>query len=151
LNAEEVSAKRSQEAEFLALASELRPELHRYCARLMGSVLDGGQFNWLIWNDLTCGDQPCHVPPMLFAIYIVWGIFLIIAARAPSQHRLFLEFTLWANLAHGLLMVGQALTMPAYYLTKWFTDIPFILGLSLGLYLLRPPRTEESAGMGAAR
>ena len=28
-------------AGLLALASELRPELHRYCARLMGSVIDG--------------------------------------------------------------------------------------------------------------
>jgi RNA polymerase sigma factor (sigma-70 family) len=27
--------------EFLALAGELRPDLHRYCARLMGSVIDG--------------------------------------------------------------------------------------------------------------
>jgi RNA polymerase sigma-70 factor (ECF subfamily) len=27
--------------EFVALASSLRPELHRYCARLMGSVLEG--------------------------------------------------------------------------------------------------------------
>jgi RNA polymerase sigma factor (sigma-70 family) len=27
--------------ELLALAAELRPELHRYCARLMGSVMDG--------------------------------------------------------------------------------------------------------------
>jgi hypothetical protein len=103
----------------------------------------GGQFNWLIWNDVTCGGQPCHVPPMLFAIYIVWAIFLLIAARAPSEHRLFLEFTLWANLAHGLLMAGQALTMPGHYLTKWFTDIPFILGLSLGLYLLRPREQRE--------
>lgn len=28
-------------AELLALTAELRPELHRYCARLMGSVIDG--------------------------------------------------------------------------------------------------------------
>jgi RNA polymerase sigma factor (sigma-70 family) len=28
-------------AELLVLAGELRPELHRYCARLMGSVIDG--------------------------------------------------------------------------------------------------------------
>ncbi len=26
---------------FLAMASEIRPELHRYCARLTGSVFDG--------------------------------------------------------------------------------------------------------------
>src|SRR2546430_3336996 len=29
------------QAEFLALVGDLRPELHRYCARLTGSVIDG--------------------------------------------------------------------------------------------------------------
>ena len=33
-----ISARR---AELLALANALRPDLHRYCARLMGSVIDG--------------------------------------------------------------------------------------------------------------
>ena len=31
----------ARHTQLLALASELRPELHRYCARLMGSVIDG--------------------------------------------------------------------------------------------------------------
>ena len=31
----------ARRAELLALAGELRPELHRYCARLMGSVIEG--------------------------------------------------------------------------------------------------------------
>ena len=30
-----------RQAQFLALTEQLRPELHRYCARLMGSVIDG--------------------------------------------------------------------------------------------------------------
>lgn len=30
-----------RQAQLLALASELRPELHRYCSRLMGSVIEG--------------------------------------------------------------------------------------------------------------
>ena len=30
-----------RQAQLLALAGELRPELHRYCSRLMGSVIDG--------------------------------------------------------------------------------------------------------------
>ncbi|SHG96390.1 sigma-70 family RNA polymerase sigma factor [Bradyrhizobium erythrophlei] len=33
--------ERDRRAQLLALAEELRPELHRYCARLMGSVIDG--------------------------------------------------------------------------------------------------------------
>ena len=31
----------ARQAELLALAGELRPQLHRYCARLMGSVIEG--------------------------------------------------------------------------------------------------------------
>ena len=39
-----------------------------------------GRLNWVIWNGVVCGGEPCHVPPMLFTIYIVWGIFFLIAA-----------------------------------------------------------------------
>jgi RNA polymerase sigma factor (sigma-70 family) len=35
------SLNRDRRAELLVLAGELRPDLHRYCARLMGSVIDG--------------------------------------------------------------------------------------------------------------
>jgi RNA polymerase sigma factor (sigma-70 family) len=41
LNAERSSQHPDRRAEFLALTGDLRPELHRYCARLMGSVIDG--------------------------------------------------------------------------------------------------------------
>jgi RNA polymerase sigma factor (sigma-70 family) len=41
LSAGRPSLNRDRQAELLALAGELRPELHRYCARLMGSVIDG--------------------------------------------------------------------------------------------------------------
>ena len=41
MNAEPSSPASDRRAELLALAGELRPELHRYCARLMGSVIDG--------------------------------------------------------------------------------------------------------------
>jgi RNA polymerase sigma-70 factor (ECF subfamily) len=41
LSAERPSPNGNRRAELVALAGELRPELHRYCARLMGSVIDG--------------------------------------------------------------------------------------------------------------
>jgi RNA polymerase sigma factor (sigma-70 family) len=41
LRAGRASPNRDRRAELVALAGELRPELHRYCARLMGSVIDG--------------------------------------------------------------------------------------------------------------
>jgi len=36
----QISVGRARE-EFLALVGDLRPELHRYCARLTGSVIEG--------------------------------------------------------------------------------------------------------------
>jgi RNA polymerase sigma factor (sigma-70 family) len=41
LNPGPYSPPTARQAQFLVLASELRPELHRYCARLMGSVIEG--------------------------------------------------------------------------------------------------------------
>jgi RNA polymerase sigma factor (sigma-70 family) len=41
LSPERPSLNRDRQAELLAQAGELRPDLHRYCARLMGSVIDG--------------------------------------------------------------------------------------------------------------
>jgi RNA polymerase sigma factor (sigma-70 family) len=41
LSLERPSMNPDRREELLALAGELRPDLHRYCARLMGSVIDG--------------------------------------------------------------------------------------------------------------
>ncbi len=41
MNAGQSEPKHDRRDLLLALAGELRPELHRYCARLMGSVIDG--------------------------------------------------------------------------------------------------------------
>ncbi|MEO3876061.1 DUF6632 domain-containing protein [Nonomuraea sp. B12E4] len=100
----------------------------------------GGPLNWTIWNDVVSGHEHAHVPPMLFAIYIVWAVFLLVAARDPLAHTSFLSFTMWANLAHGLLMVAQAAMDLDRYWSKFLTDIPFILILAIGIFLLRPSR-----------
>jgi hypothetical protein len=107
---------------------------------LEASVLEenGGALNWAIWNDVRSGTEHAHVPPMLFIIYLVWAAFLLQAAREPQAYASFLSFTMWANLAHGLLMVGQAAGDIDRYWGKFLTDIPFILILSLGIWLWRP-------------
>ena len=97
----------------------------------------GGALNWTIWNDVRCGSEHMHVPPMLMVIYIVWGIFLLCAAGDPHGYTSFLNFTMWANLAHGALMVVQAATEIDHYWSKFLTDIPFVLILALGIYVWR--------------
>lgn len=99
----------------------------------------GGKLHWTIWDHV--GD---HVGPMLFAIYIVWAIYLIKAASDLVRYRSFLEFTMWANLAHGLIMVPQAFGMHEYH-SKFLTDIPWILGLAIVLFVFRRSFAVEPA------
>ena len=41
---------------------------------------------------------------MIIVIYSVWGPFMWHAAKNPAEHRLFIDFTCFANLAHFVLM-----------------------------------------------
>jgi uncharacterized protein DUF6632 len=110
----------------------------------------GGALNWTIWNDVRFGHDHAHVPPMLLLIYVVWGVFLLRAAADPPAYSSFLAFTMWANLAHGVLMAAQVFTDLDRYWSKFLTDIPFVLILSLGIYLLRPTAGVERTPTAAA-
>jgi hypothetical protein len=103
-----------------------------------------GRFNWIIWNGVVCGAEPCHVPPMLFTIYIVWGVFFLLAARNPVAYVSFLNFTMWANLAHAAIMAVQTTMMMDRYWSKWLTDVPFTGFIALGIYLWRPTGREDA-------
>ncbi len=46
---------------------------------------------------------------MIATIYIFWGIFLWKASREPEKHQSIIQFTIYANIFHGLLMFVQAL------------------------------------------
>ena len=95
----------------------------------------GGALNWTIWNDVRCGSEHMHVPPMLMVIYIVWGVFLLLAGGHPHSYASFLRFTAWANLAHGGLMIVQAATEFDKYWSKFLTDIPFVMILAVGIFI----------------
>lgn len=95
-------------------------------------IQDGGALAFMRW-------QP-HSPDvelMLEGVYFVWAIFFFIAARAPQRYLSFIDFTIWANAIHGLIMAVQALMMPMYTY-KFFTDIAYCIVLAAGLAVLRP-------------
>ena len=111
----------------------------------------GGMLNWTIWNDVRCGSEHLHVPPMLMIIYIVWGVFLLRAANNPPGYASFLSFTMWANLAHGLLMAAQAGSEIHQYWSKFLTDIPFVWILAVGIYVWRRQNTAVDVADGSGR
>jgi hypothetical protein len=103
-------------------------------------VLDeGGALQWAIWDSVHG-----HVGPMLFVIYFVWSVFLIRAAGDLRAHKSFLDFTIWANLAHGVLMVYQTAASD-HDSAKALTDVPWILAVPLVIGALRGAYTQPEA------
>jgi RNA polymerase sigma factor (sigma-70 family) len=65
LSGEPTSSPTARQAQLLALADALRPELHRYCARLMGSVIDGEDVvQDTFARALVALDELEEVPPL---------------------------------------------------------------------------------------
>jgi hypothetical protein len=104
---------------------------------------EGGALRFLRWDPLAK-----HIELMIEVVYLVWGLFFFRAAQRPLQHLSFIDFTIWANLAHGLLMVPQAFAIAGFHY-KLLTDVAYCLGLSVGLMLLRPSGEERSPAPGA--
>jgi hypothetical protein len=99
---------------------------------------EGGALRFLRWDILSK-----HVELMIEIVYLVWGIFMLLAARKPLSSLSFINFTLWANLAHGVLMIPQAMMTGMMY--KMYTDIAYCLCLAIGLWIWTP-KGEEIIG-----
>jgi hypothetical protein len=90
--------------------------------------------------------QPYNAPyeSMLAVIHIVWGGMLWRASEDPRRHLLFIDFTIWANVAHGLVMLVVTPLQKGLLMTM-IEGLPLfvIAALLLGL---RPGSRVEAAG-----
>ena|SRR6516162_3345489 len=50
--------------------------------------------------------------PMGISLYVMQGIFLLLAARDPSENRGVITFAAWLNIAHAAVMVVMSIHLP---------------------------------------
>ncbi len=61
-----------------------------------------------VWHD---GHGQYYLQ-MICGLYVVLGVFLIAAARNPSEYRSLISFTIWSSIVHaGIIMAAQSPTM----------------------------------------
>ena len=92
----------------------------------------------LVWpSGWTWGNGYSHYYPMIVGVYVVWGVFLIIASRSPGEHRSLIAFTAWASLAHGLIMAVQA-AQDGMETGHFIGDVPALILVFVVLLWLAP-------------
>jgi hypothetical protein len=88
-----------------------------------------------VWH----GGMGQYYLQMIAGIYIVLGIFLIIAASNPPAHRSLISFTIWSSLVHAAIMGVQALG-DHHETGHLVGDVPALVLVAAVLWFLSPPR-----------
>jgi len=74
---------------------------------LVGLVFTAGIYP--VTECLWHANHSMYSDDMMLSLYIVLGIFLLIAVPNPSAHRSLIAFAAWSSFAHGAVMAVMAL------------------------------------------
>ena len=102
---------------------------------LIGALRDG------VATTINRQDQ------MILSIYISLGVFLLIAARNPREHRSLILFAGWSTLAHDGIMIVQGIQY--HDLRGDLLDFTIIAVLGLALIALAPAKQARASAAGA--
>jgi len=91
-----------------------------------------------VWH----GGEGIYYLQMIMGVYGVLGIFLIIAANNPVEHRSLISFTVWSSVVHGLIMAAQAFFDASEH-GHLLGDVPALLIVAIVLGYLSWQRQEE--------
>lgn len=82
---------------------------------------------------------------MILAIYITFGIFLLMASRNPLGNRSLIWFAVWSSVAHGGIMAVQAIH-GAHHTDGWAgSAVMFAVALLLGVLMPRGAAAEPNS------
>ena len=87
-----------------------------------------------VWHD---GHGQYYLQ-MICGLYAVLGVFLIAAARNPSEYRSLISFTIWSSIVHAGIMAAQALT-DGHEIGHLAGDVPALLLVAPVLWYLNAP------------
>jgi hypothetical protein len=88
-----------------------------------------------VWH----GGDGVYYFQMIVGIYAVLGIFLILAANNPREHRSLISFTVWSSVVHAVIMAAQAMGDQSEH-GHLVGDVPALLLVAAVLGFLAPRR-----------
>ena len=104
---------------------------------------------YLLYMDLRHSswllEQKNECEPMFLSFFIPAGVFLLMAARRPSEHRSMIALAAWWNIFHGVVMAIQTVEARIHGVHRDFTDVVFFIVIGGVLLALLPAKREAVA------
>ncbi len=105
----------------------------------------------MLWTDgFAWEPAQSEYELMIMGVYITLGVFLILAARDPMANQSLIWFTVWSSIAHGGIMLVQALVDDTERMNL-LGDVPALFVVAVVLGLLMPREKDARAQVPAAR
>ena len=102
-----------------------------------------------LWHSSWLLEGKNEVGPMFLSFFIPVGVFLLLAARRPSEHRSMIALAAWWNVSHSAVMAVQTVEARIHGVPRSFTDVIVFLVIGVVLLVLLPAK-REAVAPGAA-
>jgi len=103
-----------------------------------------------LWHSSWLLERKSEIEPMFLSFFIPAGVFLLLAARRPSEHRSMIALVAWWNISHSAVMAIQTVEAWIHGVHRSFTDVILFLAIGVVLLALLPAKREASAPGGAS-
>jgi hypothetical protein len=90
-------------------------------------------------------ERKSEVHPMFLSFFIPVGVFLLVAARRPSEHRSMIALAAWWHISHGGVMAIQTVEGWIHGVHRNFADVILFLVIGVVLLALLPAKREAVA------
>ena len=108
-------------------------------------LLDLAQF-YFLYKDLRHSswllEKKDACDPMFLSFFIPVGVFLLMAARRPSEHRSMIALAAWWNISHAVVMSVQTVQAWSHNVHRNFADVIIFLVIGGVLLALLPAKRE---------
>jgi uncharacterized membrane protein len=98
-----------------------------------------------LWHSSWLLEKKNEVGPMFLSFFIPVGVFLLMAARRPSEHRSMIALVAWWNISHGVVMAIQTVEARIHGVHRDFTDVVVTIVIGSVLLALLPAKREAVA------
>jgi hypothetical protein len=102
-----------------------------------------------LWHSSWLLVQKNECDPMFLSFFIPVGVFLLLAARRPSEHRSMIALAAWWNICHGVVMAIQTVEARIHGVQRRFIDVVIFIVIG-GVLLALLPAKREAVASGVA-
>ena len=98
-----------------------------------------------LWHSSWLLEGKSENGPMFLSFFIPVGVFLLLAARRPSEHRSAIALAAWWNISHSSVMAIQSVEAWIHGVHRNFADVIAVLVIGVVLLALLPAKREVVA------